>query len=158
MSVLHFREIFSSENNHVYSICTYTLRDWYKDSIWFWRLRRLQCTHLIHIKILKINLDRLCFRLHDGSNDGTWVDLKGGGVSGNIPFCRSMNYKNNISSKIEKVPRGIQGYGHIIKNVSSKSNVWMDPFKDWLHIWIQQNLIQCVFTNVLNYGTKYASW
>ena len=48
-----------------------------------------------------------------------------------------MNYKNNISSKIEKVPRGIQGYGHIIKNVSSKSNVWMDPFKDWLHIWIQ---------------------
>ena len=60
-----------------------------------------------------------------------------------------MNYKNNISSKIEKVPRGIQGYGHIIKNVSSKSNVWMDPFKDWLHIWIQQNLIQCVFTNVL---------
>ena len=83
--------------------------------------------------------------------------LKGGG-SGNIPFCRSMNYKNNISSKIEKVPRGIQGYGHIIKNVSSKSNVWMDPFKDWLHIWIQQNLIQCVFTNVLNYGTKYASW
>ena len=44
-----------------------------------------------------------------------------------------MNYKNNISSKIEKVPRGIQGYGHIIKNVSSKSNVWMDPFKYWLH-------------------------
>ena len=36
-----------------------------------------------------------------------------------------MNYKNNISSKIEKVPRGIQGYGHIIKNVSSKSNVWI---------------------------------
>ena len=29
------------------------------------------CAHLIHIKILKINLDRLCFRLHDGSNDGT---------------------------------------------------------------------------------------
>ena len=28
-----------------------------------------------------------------------------------------MNYKNNILSKIEKVPRGIQGYGHIIKNV-----------------------------------------
>ena len=47
----------------------------------------------------------------------------GGGGSGNIPFCRSMNYKNNISSKIEQVPRGIQGYGHIIKNVSSKSNV-----------------------------------
>ena len=40
-----------------------------------------------------------------------------------------MNYKNNISSKIEQVPRGIQGYGHIIKNVSSKSNVKMDPFK-----------------------------
>ena len=51
-------------------------------------------------------------------------------MSGNIPFCRSMNYKNNISSKIEKVPRGIQGYGHIIKKVSSKSNVSMDPFKD----------------------------
>ena len=48
-----------------------------------------------------------------------------------------MNYKNTISSKIENVPRGIQGYGHIIKNVSSKSNVWMDPFKDWFHIWIQ---------------------
>ena len=47
----------------------------------------------------------------------------GGGGSENIPFCRIMNYKNNISSKIEQVPRGIQGYGHIIKNVSSKSNV-----------------------------------
>ena len=47
----------------------------------------------------------------------------GGGGSGIIPFCRSMNYKNNILSKIEKVLRGIQGYGHIIKNVSSKSNV-----------------------------------
>ena len=37
-------------------------------------------------QILNFNLNRLCCRLHDGSDDRTWADLgAGGGGSGTIP-------------------------------------------------------------------------
>ena len=111
-----------------------------------WKRWAGSCAHLIHIKSLKINLDRLCFRLHDGSNDGTWVDLKGGGGCLEIsPFVEVWIIKTTFQAKLRKYRGVFKVYGHIIKNVSSKSNVWMDHFKDWLHIWIQQNLIQCVY-------------
>ena len=81
----------------------------------------------------------------------------GGGCLEISPFVEVWIIRTTFQAKLRKY-RGVFKVMGTLWNVSSKSNVWMDPFQDWLHIWIQQNLIQCVFTNVLNYGTKYASW